>query len=282
VNPLTRRDVTAHQAVVLWPSPRQVEQDLLLCRSMAALFQDKFLAGQIAMRGGTLLHKVHLAPAARYSEDIDLVVVGDRPEAHISRAIRRVLRDVLGTPSASVRDTIRLAIRNTVKPSRVLRLTYAVRAVSAPGADLEIVVEANTTERRPHRRVVALPFEFPFRGAPVQCVLRGYDLHEMLGTKLRALFQRQRGRDLFDLYWALTRAQPPVDPAKVVASFQYYLKREGGRAPRAEFLAILDAHLADRGFCRDMVPLLRAGESYDPQAAGALVKTRLLSLLPEK
>jgi hypothetical protein len=29
---------------------------------MAALFNDKFLQGQIAMRGGTLLHKVHLAP----------------------------------------------------------------------------------------------------------------------------------------------------------------------------------------------------------------------------
>ena len=48
---------------------------------MAALFNDKFLCSQIAMRGGTLLHKVHLAPAARYSEDIDLVVFGERPVA---------------------------------------------------------------------------------------------------------------------------------------------------------------------------------------------------------
>jgi len=48
------------------------------------------------MRGGTLLHKVHRAPASRYSEDIDLVLVGDRPEEHTRRAIRRVLADVLG------------------------------------------------------------------------------------------------------------------------------------------------------------------------------------------
>ncbi len=73
MTPLTRRDVLAHQAVVPWPNLRQVEQDLLLCRAMTALFSDRFLSGQIAMRGGTLLHKVHLAPAARYSEDIDLV-----------------------------------------------------------------------------------------------------------------------------------------------------------------------------------------------------------------
>ena len=102
MNPLTRRDVLAHQAVVPWPNQHQVEQDLLLCRAMAALFNDKFVQGQIAMRGGTLLHKVHLAPASRYSEDIDLVVFGDRPEGHIEAAIRRVLRDQLGEPVDSI------------------------------------------------------------------------------------------------------------------------------------------------------------------------------------
>jgi Nucleotidyl transferase AbiEii toxin, Type IV TA system len=83
------------------------------------------------MRGGTLLHKVHLAPAARYSEDIDLVVVGTRPPDHIRRAIRRVWTDVLGTPKASVWDTLKLAIRNTVKPSRVLRMRTRPSGVSS-------------------------------------------------------------------------------------------------------------------------------------------------------
>jgi predicted nucleotidyltransferase component of viral defense system len=96
--PITRQDILAHQAVVPWSAQYQVEQDLLLCRTMAALFNDAFLSTQIAMRGGTLLHKVHLARPARYSEDIDLVAVGTRPAEHIRRAIRRVLVDVLGCP----------------------------------------------------------------------------------------------------------------------------------------------------------------------------------------
>lgn len=75
MTPITRRDIPAHQAVVPWAAQYQVEQDLLLCRAMVALFDDKFLSSQIALRGGTLLHKVHLAPPARYSEDIDLVLV---------------------------------------------------------------------------------------------------------------------------------------------------------------------------------------------------------------
>jgi len=234
------------------------------------------------MRGGTLLHKVHLAPPARYSEDIDLVVIGDRPEGHIRKALNRVLSGVLGTPKQSAWADLKLAIRNTVKPSRVLRMTYAIPSLMEPGTTLEIVVEANVTERKPHRPVVKIPFEFPFRDSVVSTRVNGYDIHEMLGTKLRALFQRRRGRDLFDLYWALTRAKPAVVPAQIIESFQHYLKLEGSLARRAEFVSLLDAHLADRGFCSDMNQLLRTGITYDPQQAGEQVKTKLLSLLPAR
>ena len=280
MTPITRQDILAHQAVVPWGAQYQVEQDLLLCRAMVALFDDAFLSSQIAMRGGTLLHKVHLAPPARYSEDIDLVVVGTRPAEHIRRVIRRVLTDVLGAPKASVWDTLKLAIRNTVKPSRVLRMTYSTRSIIEPGRTLEIVVEANMTERKPHRAVVEMPFSFPFRDKSIQTRVKGLDIHEMLGTKMRAMFQRKRGRDLFDLYWALTKSPSSVDPAAIIASFQHYLKQEGTTAGRAEFVGILEAHLKDRGFCSDMEPLLRNGINYDPRTAGSYVKATLLKLLP--
>jgi len=278
---ITRQDILAHQAVVPWAAQYQVEQDLLLCRAMAALFDDAFLSGQIAMRGGTLLHKAHLAPASRYSEDIDLVVVGTRPEDHVRRAIRRVLTDVLGEPKTSVWDTLKLALRNAVQPSRVLRMTYSLPSIIEPGRMLDIVIEANVTERKPHRAVVEIPFSFPFRDKPVQTRIKGYDIHEMLGTKTRAMFQRKRGRDLFDLYWALTKSAKPVDPAAIIESFQHYMKQEGTTAGRAEFVGILEAHLKDRGFCSDMELLLRHGITYDPQTAGSYVKTHLLSLLPK-
>ena len=279
--PITRQDILAHQAVVPWAAQYQVEQDLLLCRSMAALFDDDFLSGQIAMRGGTLLHKAHLAPASRYSEDINLVVVGTRPEDHVRRAIRRVLTDVLGEPKTSVWDTLKLALRNAVQPSRVLRMTYSLPSIIEPGRMLDIVIEANVTERKPHRAVVEIPFSLPFRDKPVQTRIKGYDIHEMLGTKMRAMFQRKRGRDLFDLYWALTKSAKPVDPAAIIESFQHYMKQEGTTAGRAEFVGILEAHLKDRGFCSDMELLLRHGITYDPQTAGSYVKTHLLSLLPK-
>ena len=283
MTPLTQRDILAHQQQVPWPNLRQVEQDLLLCRAMTALFDDAFLKTQIAMRGGTLLHKVHLAPASRYSEDIDLVVIGDRPDEHVRKAINRVLLGVLGRPTSSAWQAVKLAVRNAVKPSKVLRVNYRVPSVADPrGTPLEIVIEANVTERKSYRPISLLPFAYLFRDEMVATTVNGFEIHEMLGTKMRALFQRRRGRDLFDLYWALTEAVTPVNPAEIIELFLYYLQQEGTVATRDEFIWLLQSHLNDRGFLTDMNALLRTGIAYDPVAAGDYVIGSLLKLLPEK
>lgn len=283
MTPLTRRDILAHQQQVPWPNLRQIEQDLLLCRAMTALFDDAFLKTQIAMRGGTLLHKVHLAQASRYSEDIDLVVIGDRPDDHVRKAINRVLLNVPGRPSSSAWQAVKLAVRNAVKPSKVLRVIYRVPSVSDPGGmPLEFAIEANVTERKSYRPISSLPFRYLFRDELVATTVNGFEIHEMLGTKMRALFQRRRGRDLFDLYWALTKAGTPVDPVEIIELFLYYLQQEGTVATRDEFIGLLQSHLNDRGFLTDMNALLRTGIDYDPVVAGDYVIGSLLKLLPEK
>lgn len=279
MSPLTQRDVLAHQAAVPWPSALQVEQDLLLCRSMHAIFSDAFLREHVALRGGTVLHKVHLAPPARYSEDLDLVATSARPEAHLRKALTRVLGEVLGKPARSAWGALSLAVRNAARPSRVLRSTYDVASVAEPGRTVRIVVETNVTERHSHRGIVAKDFEFELGGSTLRCVLRSFDIHEILGTKMRALFQRTQGRDLFDLYHAL-RTDASIDARTIVDAFLHYMDREGTLAHREEFVALLEERLRDRGFRSDMHSLLRPGVDYDVQAAAALVKERLLSLLP--
>lgn len=67
---LTLADVQRHSFAVPWPEQRQVEQDLLLSPVMVAVFQDDFLSSQVAMRGGTLLHKVYLPPRVRLPNTI--------------------------------------------------------------------------------------------------------------------------------------------------------------------------------------------------------------------
>ncbi|MBU6438895.1 MAG: nucleotidyl transferase AbiEii/AbiGii toxin family protein [Betaproteobacteria bacterium] len=279
---LTLQDVLSHQHVVPWPELYQVEQDLLLSLAMRAVFTDSFLSGQLAMRGGTVLHKVHLTPPARYSEDIDLVVVGDRPEEHIKKALIRVLRPVLGKEKSSAWANLRLAVRNAARPSRILRCIYKRASVSEPGRTLTLELEVNVTERTPLFELQRLPFAFQFRDESLACTIVSYDLHEMLGTKMRAMLQRRKGRDLFDLYWALNHpAEMPVSPGKVLEAFVHYMRNEGSRVHRAEFLDHLDACLADTvGYGTDMRPLLRRDLDYDPQVAGRLFKDAILSRLP--
>lgn len=278
--PLTRQDVLAHQAVVPWPALYQIEQDLLLCRAMVAIFSDKFLKDEVAMRGGTVLHKIHLAPASRYSEDIDLVAVGERPKEHIRAALKRVLEPVLGRERSSAWDFVKLAVRNAVKPSEILRVIYEVPSVSEPGRPLRIEVEVNVSERKPFRPLQILPFSVPFRDKTLQASIASYDIHEMLGTKMRALFQRMKGRDLFDLHWALTHATPPVSPDVVIECFLHYMAEEKTTVPRQEYLDHLALCLEDAGFRNDMAPLLLTGLEYEPRLAGGTVRERLLALLP--
>lgn len=280
---LTRQDVLAHQHVVPWPELYQIEQDLLLSLAMHAIFSDGFLRTQVAMRGGTVLHKVHLAPAARYSEDIDLVVFGDRPEEHVRKALMRVLRPILGREQSWAWTHLKLTVRNVTQKSRILRCIYKIPSTVEPGRTLTVEVEANVTERTPHLELMHPSFELAFRDQTLSTPLISFHLNEMLATKMRALFQRRKGRDLFDLQMAISRGKPEVlsiDTA--IEAFQHYMRAEKTRVPRGEFIAHLRDCLKDRaGFCTDLAGLLRAGEDWDAHAAGTFIEQQLLARLPE-
>ena len=65
--------MTAWRANAPWVEDAQVEQDLVISRALVEMFSHSLLARSLAFRGGTALYKLYLTPAARYSEDIDLV-----------------------------------------------------------------------------------------------------------------------------------------------------------------------------------------------------------------
>ena len=70
---IDERHIAAWAAEHPWRLNEYVEQDLVICRAVVAIFSDPFLSARLVWKGGTALHKLFLAPQARYSEDIDLV-----------------------------------------------------------------------------------------------------------------------------------------------------------------------------------------------------------------
>jgi predicted nucleotidyltransferase component of viral defense system len=151
------------------------------------------------------------------------------------------------------------------------------------GRTLTIEVETNVSERTPHLELMHPSFEFMFRDETLTTLLISFHLNEMLATKLRALFQRRKGRDLFDLHVAISRGNPEVlSIDAVIAAFQHYMRAEKTRVPRSEFIEHLHDCLRDRaGFCTDLNGFLRQGEEWEPDAAGAAIEQRLLARLPE-
>ncbi len=252
-----------------------VEQDFLISQAVAAIFEDPFLKGQLAMRGGTVLHKAHLAPPSRYSEDIDLVLVGNRPAGHIKKALVRVLLPLLGRPAESVMTDIQLTVRNLVAKSKIIRSTYTYDPTSEDAALAHLKVEVNTNEKASFFPLVPVQVLVPGpTGVERQVTVVSYDLDEMLGTKLRALLQREHGRDLFDIVWAWTTARQPgaavtVDPARVGDAFRFYMSQEGSTFSATSIRSELERRMRSRKFLRDMDGYLAAGRAYSPQDAFA-------------
>lgn len=194
--------LTAWQAHAPWDKRSKIEQDLRLSRAVAAIFSDDTLAEHLALRGGTVLHKGHLAPAARYSEDLDLVLIKLTDKNNLDARLRKALAPVLGEPSDSVVADAWLAVRNVLKPSKILRTTYKYVPLGLR-YPMTVRIEVNLTEQRSLLPFTEVQIAFlDDDGELMNCPARSYDIHEMLGTKMRALMQRTQGRDLFDLYHA--------------------------------------------------------------------------------
>jgi predicted nucleotidyltransferase component of viral defense system len=104
-----------------------------------------------------------------------------------------------------------------------------------------------------------------------------YTLSELLATKLRALYQRKKGRDLFDLRLGLEH--PEVDPDQLVAAFEQYMAYGKTPVTRAQFEANMAVKMGDPTFLNDVSPLLRTGLEHDPDEAWSRVHDVLISRL---
>ncbi len=255
--------IDAWREMAPWRDQHQVEHDLILSRAIVEIFSSKLLRDSLAFRGGTALYKLHL-PAARYSEDIDLVQTNAENIGATLDALRVQLDPWLGAPKREFSE------------GRVT-MTWRTMSEGEPPVKLRVKVEINSREHFTvfGLRTIAFAVASPWYSGSAD--VPTYELEEMLGTKLRALYQRRKGRDLFDLWDAMTRAT--VDPSRVVEAFQRYMREEGRAITRAAFEENLALKLADERYTADVSPLLARGIEWKPRAAGSLVHTALVSRL---
>ncbi|MFN0101109.1 MAG: nucleotidyl transferase AbiEii/AbiGii toxin family protein [Bryobacteraceae bacterium] len=249
-----------------WPTDAQVEQDLVLSRALVEIFNHPLLSRELAFRGGTALHKFFLPKPARYSEDIDLVQIAPGPIGPVMTALRETLDPWLGAPKRSQSEG---------------RMTFIYRFESElpPIVPLRVKIEVNTREHFTVLGHVTQAHKVDsgwFRGT---AEVRSYRLEELLATKLRALFQRKKGRDLFDLGVALE--DESLDADALVACFERYMTHGEAAVSRAQFEENLLAKLAAPEFTADLPVILSADalSKFDLQRTGDLILGKLVARL---
>ncbi len=227
----------------------------------------KRCAGErLAFRGGTALCKLHLIPPARYSEDIDLVQVVAQPIGETLDAVRAVLDPWLGTP------------RRVLKEGRV-SLLYRFDSEDTPSIHLRLKIEINTREHFAELGLVHVPFTVSSGWFQGSARITTFTVTELLATKLRALYQRSKGRDLFDLWLALNRGFIK-DPRALIECFRRYLYDGGYEVTRAQFEANLHGKRGAKAFRSDIEPLLAPGIRWDADVAMDRVLAQVIAHLP--
>lgn len=233
-----------------WPDLRQVEQDLIICRVLCDLFNAPELNGRIAFRGGTAINKLLFKQALRYSEDIDLVQTQTDPIGLTVDAIR----DVLAWLGKCKRE----------RAEHSMHLVFRFTPEADAQATLKLKVEINTREHESLFGVRSYPFSVDSDWHQGKAEIASFEPEELLGTKLRALLQRRKNRDLFDLHQGLE--QVALDPDRIVARFHHYLAMEGKPITRAVAEQRMLEKLA-RNLTEDVAPLLPAGIRFNEDDA---------------
>jgi predicted nucleotidyltransferase component of viral defense system len=238
-----------------WQTLAMIEQDLIISRALVELFNQPLVKTSLVFRGGTALNKLYIQPPARYSEDIDLVQIKAEPIGKVINAIRMALDSWLGEPKRKLTE-------------RSAKLIY--RYSSIDGSSAKLKIEINTTEHFNVQPLHTTKYSVNSEWFEGSTNIVTYQLEELMGTKLRALYQRRKGRDLFDLWYVADKKF--IDTDLAVSIFTHYCKHNNEPITRAMFEQSMHLKKQHADFQSDISPLLVPEISWDFSKAIHLVE----------
>ena len=151
---------------------------------------------------------------------------------------------------------------------------YQFNSEIPPVVPLRLKIEINCREHRSKFVHVLKDYSVDsewFSGAGTVVT---YSLNEMLGTKLRALYQRKKGRDLFDIWYAMQNTE--TNYQEIIDSYYHYLGLSGRSVTRKQYVNNINKKLNDPEFQKDIFGLLKPGIQFDFNEAWDNVRFRLI------
>ena len=242
-----------------WSTRDQIEQDFLLSQAICEIANDPLLGDELIIRGGTAFHKLFLRKPYRYSEDLDYVRSSAGGIGPIMKQLVAI-GDRFGFVTSS----------SLAKYPKVLW-----KGTSESGQPLRIKIEINTYERTPALPTITMHYAVNAEYYSSQSIVKTFQTEELIATKIRAMYQRSKGRDLFDIWLSLKMLA--LDQRVTIDAFETY-RPNGMTAGLA--IKNLEKKLESRQFLDDLYGLAILREAdYDPKQAGEVVIEKLLRLL---
>ncbi|MGB4957882.1 MAG: nucleotidyl transferase AbiEii/AbiGii toxin family protein [Saprospiraceae bacterium] len=141
---------------------------------------------------------------------------------------------------------------------------------------LRLKVETNTKEHFSVLGIQKFPFTVDSSWFSGTCFITTYKIEELLGTKLRALYQRKKGRDLYDMYIALMQLKD-LNLDEIIHCYKEYMNFSAGTSPtQKQYILNMAEKMTDTEFLGDITALIRPGAKYELSLAYELVSKSLI------
>ena len=226
-------------------TPHVVEKDYVLGWMLAGIYAHEELADLWLFKGGTCLKKCFFE-TYRFSEDLDFTL---RDEAHIDAAF---LKRVFGEIGEWIYDQTGIEIPADKQEFEILRnprgnlscqgkISYRGPVSSSHGLP-RIKLDLTADERVVLPPVTTAIFH-PYSDAPDEGIeVLAYDFVEAFAEKFRALAERTRPRDLYDVVNLYRNTEARPEPVQFIAVLREKCDFKGIGLPR---LLDLEPHRAD-------------------------------------
>ncbi len=198
--------------------PNVVEKDYVLGWVLSALARHQVISKSWVFKGGTCLKKCYFE-TYRFSEDLDFSLLTSSPYSseELLNLLKEVARDVYELSGIEIAEdliVVKPSIDKLQRPTFTARLSY--RGPLSPRGDLPRLL-FDITQHEPildGHELQSVHHPYPDE-LPSDVKVRAYSLNELLAEKTRALYERTRPRDLYDVVFIIDNHREALNLEKV-------------------------------------------------------------------
>lgn len=220
--------------------PDVVEKDYVLGWMLAGIGSHPIAGGLWVFKGGTCIKKCYVE-TYRFSEDLDFTLLPECPYTadelgQILNEIARSVGDQSGIEFPAEGTEIRERKDKLGRPTFQARVSYRgpLAFPTAPRVLFDLTKHEPVLDAESRPVLHAYPDSLPDGS-----VISAYSLNELLSEKVRALCERTRPRDLYDVVYLLENQAEAFDLGRVRELFLSKCEAKGLEAPSSNGVILL-------------------------------------------